>query len=93
MDKQSQFNSVEYYFQRTVESLRIAGKSQRTAETYAREVRIMGRWLGKPLDQATSEDVRQFYLYRLIDKKLRDVSMRILICGIRELFTTVLGKE
>lgn len=88
-----QNNSVEYFFQRTVESLRISGKSQRTAETYAREVRIMGRWLNKPLDQATAEDVRQFYLYRLIDQKLSDVSMRILICGIRELFTAVLGKE
>ena len=43
-------NSVEYFFQRTVESLRISGKSKRTAETYAREVRIMGRWLNKPLD-------------------------------------------
>ena len=86
-------NSVEYFFQRTVESLRISGKSKRTAETYAREVRIMGRWLSKSLDQATAEDVRQFYLYRLIDKKLSDVSMRILICGIRELFTVVLGKE
>jgi site-specific recombinase XerD len=88
-----QNNSVEYFFQRTIESLRISGKSERTAETYAREVRIMGRWLNKPLDQATAEDVRRFYLYRLIDKKLSDVSMRILICGIRELFTTVLGKE
>ena len=86
-------SSVEYWFQRTVESLRISGKSTRTAETYAREVRILGRWLNKPLDQATAEDVRQFYLYRLIDKKLSDVSMRILICGLRELFTSVLGKE
>ena len=88
-----QTNSVNYYFQRTVESLRISGKSKRTAETYAREVRIMGRWLNKPLHEATAEDVRQFYLYRLIDRKLSDVSMRILICGIRELFTAVLGKE
>ena len=88
-----QSNSVDYWFQRTIESLRISGKSKRTAETYAREVRIMGRWLSKPLDQATAEDVRKFYLHRLIDKKLSDVSMRILICGIRELFTAVLGKE
>ena len=88
-----QSNSVDYWFQRTIESLRISGKSKRTAETYAREVHIMGRWLSKPLDQATAEDVRKFYLYRLIDKKLSDVSMRILICGIRELFTSVLGKE
>ncbi len=94
MNKLCKSNRVEYWFQRTVESLRISGKSKRTAETYAREVRIMGRWLKeKPLEQATAEDVRQYYLHRLIDKKLSDVSMRILICGIRELFTTVLGKE
>ena len=86
-------NSVDNSFQRTIESLRIGGKSKRTAETYAREVRVMGKWLDKPLDQATDEDLRRFVLYRLNECKLTGSSMRILICGLRQFFTVVLDHK
>lgn len=91
---QSNSNSVDYWCQRTFESLRISGKSERTAETYTREIGIMGRWLaGKPLDEATQEDLRQFYLHRLEVDCLKGSSLRILICGVRELFHQVLGYD
>jgi integrase/recombinase XerD len=88
---QSNSNSIDHWVQRTVESLLIEGKAPSTAKNYAREVPIMGRWLGKPLDEATAEDVRNFYLYR--HPKLCGSSLRILICGIRQLFCVVLGND
>jgi site-specific recombinase XerD len=77
----------------TLESLLISGKSRRTAETYSREVQLMAKWLdGKPLAEATEEDLRQYYLYRLQECELKGSSLRILICGLRELFVVVMGR-
>jgi site-specific recombinase XerD len=94
MKDHSTSSTVEHWYQRTIESLLISGKTPKTAATYAREIRIMGRWLeGKPLDEATQEDLRRFYIHRLQVDGLKGSSLRILICGVRELFQTVLGHD
>jgi hypothetical protein len=50
--KGSKSNSVDHWFQRTVDSLLVAGKAPRTAE-----------------------DVRRYYLYRLLDCGLCTISV------------------
>ena len=70
------------WYRRTVESLRISGRSASTARLYAREVRLMGEWLDKPLLEADEEDIRRYYLHRVVDRGLSASSVRILICGL-----------
>jgi site-specific recombinase XerD len=83
----------EYWYKRTIEQLTLMGKSDRTAETYAREVRILGKWVKKPLDDVGEEDLRQFILYRRNECKLGSSSMRILYCGLKALYRDVMGNK
>ncbi|OVE80927.1 hypothetical protein BVY04_04555 [bacterium M21] len=84
---------TNYWYQRTIEQLLLTGKSKRTAETYAREVRILGKCVDKPLDKLNEEELRQFILYRLNDCKLAGSSMRILYCGLKALYQDVMGNK
>lgn len=94
MKDHSQSKGVEQWHQRVVDSLLLKGKKEPTAEAYAREVRIMGRWFRpEDLGDATEEDLRQFYLHRLRIDKLQGSSLRILICGMRELFGEIMGHD
>lgn len=87
-------SDAQSWYQLAVEYFLVTGKSLRTAETYAREVRIMAKWLGeKRLDQADDDDLKRFVLYRRNDCNLSGSSMRILCCGLRGLFEGVLERE
>ena len=85
--------NTQYWHQRTVEHLMLIGKSDRTAETYAREIKVLGRWTNKALDKLDEEDLRRFILYRRNDCKLGGSSMRILYCGLKALYQGVFGVE
>ena len=84
---------TSYWYQRTIDQLIITGRSQKTAETYAREVRILGKWLDKPLDEVNEEDLRSFILYRRNDCKLGGSSMRILYAGLKTLYSEVMQNK
>lgn len=84
---------IQYWYQRTIEHLQLTDRSDRTAETYAREVRILGKWVGKPLEEVDEEDLRKFILYRRNDCKLGGSSMRILYCGLKCLYRDVMGNK
>ena len=84
---------TSYWYQRTIDQLLITGRSQRTAETYAREIRILGRWLDKPLDEVDEEDLRSFILYRRNECKLGGSSMRILYSGLKTLYSEVMQNK
>ncbi len=84
---------AQYWYQRTIEQLLLTGRSDRTAETYAREVRVFGKWIKKPLDKVDEEDLRTYVLYRRNDCKLGGSSMRILYCGLKCLYRDVMGNK
>lgn len=84
---------IQYWYQRTIDHLVLTGKSDRTADTYAREVRILGKYIKKPLEQVDEEDLRKFILYRRNDCKLGGSSMRILYCGLKTLYRDVMGNK
>ena len=83
----------DQWLQRTHEMIRVKGKSKRTADAYTREVRIMGKWLGKDLFTATHNDVREYALYRIHDCELGGSSVRIMISGLKHLFVDVLERN
>ena len=84
---------TNYWYQRTFDQVLIKGLSQRTAETYAREIRILGRWTNKPLDELDEEDLRSFILYRRNDCELGSSSMRILYSGLKTLYSEVMDNK
>jgi len=84
---------AQYWYQRTIEQSMLTGRSDRTAETYAREVRVFGKWLSKPLDEVDEEDLRTYVLYRRNDCNLSGSSMRILYCGLKCLYRDVMGNK
>jgi len=84
---------TEYWYKRTIDHLTLIGKADRTADTYAREVRILGHHLNKPLEEVGEEDLREFILYRRNDCHLSNSSMQILYCGLKVLYQDILGKE
>ncbi len=85
--------TTQYWYKRTIDQLLLMGKSKRTAETYAREIRILGKYADRPLEEIVEEELRQFILYRLDDCKLAGSSMRILHCGLKCLYQDVMGNK
>jgi integrase/recombinase XerD len=84
---------TQYWYQRTIDHLVLTGKSNRTAETYAREIKILGKYIDVPLEEVDEEDLREFILYRRNECKLGGSSMRILYCGIKALYQDVIGNK
>lgn len=84
---------TEYWYKRTIDHLTLTGRADRTADTYAREVRILGHHLNKPLEKVGEEDLREFILYRRNDCHLSNSSMQILYCGLKVLYQDIMGKE
>ena len=84
---------TQYWYNRTIEHLTLTGRSDRTADTYAREIRHLGHYFKKPLDQLTEEDLRKFMLYRRNECKLSGSSMQILHCGLKALYGDVMRRK
>ncbi|MEA3266711.1 MAG: site-specific integrase [Candidatus Fermentibacteria bacterium] len=84
---------TSYWYHRTIDHLTLTGRADRTADTYAREVRILGHHLNKPLEEVGEEDLREFILYRRNDCQLSNSSMQILYCGLKVLYQDIMGKE
>lgn len=78
------FNDPNAWYRYVVDCFILTGVSRRSGEAYAREVRILVRWSGKPPFQLTESEVRAFILERY--KKLKGSSQRILYRGLRFLF-------
>ena len=89
--KTSKSVDPKYWFNLAVENFIVQGKSKRTAETYARELRLLTKYYKKPLNRLTEDEIRKYVVYRKVDCKLSATSMRILFCGFKFLFREILG--
>ena len=89
--RNSKSTDPQFWYELAVENFLVQGKSKRTAETYAREIRILAAHYKKPLNKLSEDEIRKFIVYRRIECKLCATSMRILFCGLKFLFSEVLG--
>lgn len=89
--KTSKSKDPKYWFNLAVENFILQGKNKRTAETYAREIKMLVRYYKKPVNKMTEDDIRKFVVHRKIECELCDKSMRILFCGLKFVFIDVLG--
>jgi len=57
--KTSKSVDPKYWFNLGVEYFIVQGKSKRTAETYARELRVLTKYFQKPLNTLSEDEVRK----------------------------------
>lgn len=88
--KTSKSKDPKYWYNLAVENFIVQGKSQRTAETYARELRILTKYYNKPLNKLTEDEIRKYVVYRQVECGLHPTSMRVLFCGLKFLFQDIL---
>ena len=73
--------------ERMVGDLKIRHKAQATIDAYTYHVQRFARFVGKPLEQATPEDVRDFQLHLIEVQGVSWSSFNQAVCGLRFLYT------
>ena len=79
--------------ERMRQELQLAGLSERTQEAYLRSVRQLATHFGKPPDQITEPELRQYLLYLKNEKHLAPASFKIAFYGIRFFFRTTVPRD
>jgi integrase/recombinase XerD len=79
--------------ERMRQELQLAGLSERTQEAYLRAVRQLASHFGKPPDQVTEPELRQYLLFLKNDKHFAPASLKIAFYGIRFFFRTTAPRD
>ena len=78
---------------RMLEDLQLAGYSPKTIKSYIYTVRDLAKYYHRSPDLLTDEEVRQFFLHLINERKLSKSSITIYLCGIKYFFETTLKKK
>lgn len=73
--------------------LQLRGRSARTIETYLRSVRMLEEYCGKPADQITEEEVRNYFLCLHRERHWSRPTITIALCGIKFCFEQTLHRQ
>lgn len=79
--------------ERMRQELQLAGLSERTQEAYLRAVRQLATHFGKPPDQVTEPELRQYLLFLKNEKHFAPASLKIAFYGIRFFFRTTVPRD
>jgi integrase/recombinase XerD len=79
--------------ERMRQELQLAGLSERTQEAYLRAVRQLATHFGRPPDQITEPELRQYLLFLKNEKHFAPASLKIAFYGIRFFFHTTLPRD
>ena len=77
---------------RMAEDMQLRNLSPKTIDAYTYHVGRFAEFLGRPVEEATSEDVRLFQLHMLEVRKVGWSSFNQAVCGLRFLFRTTLPR-
>lgn len=78
--------------QKMIEDMQLRGLSTRTQDAYVRVVRQLAEHYGKPPDQLSEEELRQYFLYLQNERKLSSSSCRVALCGVKFLYEITLER-
>jgi len=73
--------------ERMVGDMKIRHKAQATIDAYTYHVQRFAQFLGKPLQPATPDDVRNFQLHLIEERRISWSSYNQAVCGLRFLYT------
>lgn len=86
-------NATEQWFQKSVNTLALNGKAERTQEAYTRALRMLCEFYGKAPDAITEAELEAYFLRRKNEDRWSANTMRICYCGIRFYFANVLQRN
>jgi site-specific recombinase XerD len=76
-----------------IAALQLSGKSERTQQSYVREVRLLAQFYHKSPDRITEPELQHYFLHRKNVDGLAPASMRICYSGIRFFYQHVLKRD
>src|SRR5215813_9130474 len=79
--------------QQMLTALHLSGKSERTQESYGREVRLLAQFYHKAPDRITEQELQHYCLHRKNVDGLAPASMRLCSSGIRFFYQRVLKRD
>ena len=79
--------------QQMIAALQLSGKSERTQQSYVREVRLLAQFYGKSPHLISESELQQYVLHRKNIDQLAPNSMRICYSGIRFFYLHVLERD
>ena len=74
------------------EDLQLAGYSLRTQESYIDTVRVLANYYHRSPDFLTEEEIRQFFIYMINERKSSASSITVYLCGIKFFYGTTLKR-
>ena len=78
--------------QRMAEDMLVRNLAQRTIDSYTYHVERFSKHFGRPLDELGPEEIRQFQLYLIEDRKASWSSFNQAVCGLRFLYHITLPR-
>jgi site-specific recombinase XerD len=81
------------WYQKSINTLQLNGKAERTQEAYTRAVRMLSTFYGKSPDEITEPELEAYFLRRRNVDHWSANTMRICYCGIRFFFVHVLQRN
>src|SRR6266478_4776159 len=79
--------------QQMIAALHLSGKSERTQESYVREVRLLAQFYHKSPDRISEQELQRYFLHRKNVDGLAPASLRICYSGIRFFYQHVLKRD
>ncbi len=77
---------------RMKEDLQLAGYSPRTQKSYIDTVRVLANYYHRSPDLITEDEIRQFFLYMINERKSSASSITVYLCGIKFFYETTLKR-
>lgn len=82
------------WFQKSLDSLALAGKAERTQQSYTRALRMLSEFYdGRHPESITEAELEAYFLHRKLHDRWSANTLRISYCAIRFHFVKVLGRN
>ena len=81
------------WFQKSMNTLSLNGKGERTQQAYTRALRMLVDFYGKRPEEITEAELEAYFLRRKNENRWSSNTLRICYCGIRFYFVHVLGRN
>ena len=81
------------WFQKSIDTLSLNGKGERTQQAYTRALRMLVEFYGKAPQEISEAELEAYFLRRKNIDRWSSNTLRICYCGIRFYFVQVLGRN
>lgn len=78
---------------RMVEEMELQGLSASTRETYVHAVKGLARYYGCSPDRLSEEQLREYFLYLINDRRVAPNTLTVYLCGIKFFYESTLKRQ